>query len=384
MLHWIFFGLAALSLFIGAWQFIAALRIPLHRRRAAPASLPAITLLKPLKGCDEETERCLASWLTQDFPAPLQILFGVASPDDPVCELARRLIVQHPQRDAQLIICRESLGANAKVSSLAQLERLAQHDVIVVSDADVFVPPDFLAQAATKLVEKSAGLVNCFYRLANPVNLAMQWEAVAVNADFWSQVAQSLTLKPMDFALGAVMMTRRENLREIGGFLSLVNHLADDYQLGHRIARCGHPLALCNVVVDCRSGPMHWPEVWSHQLRWARTIRICQPAPYFFSILSNATIWPLLWLAHAGLATPSPRFALAGFAVCIVFRVVAAHVLMRRLAGAAKEIPPAWLAPAKDILSFVIWALAFTGNHVVWRGTRYRVQRDGVLVPEAK
>ena len=124
----------------------------------------------------------------------------------------------------------------------------------------------------------------------------MQWEAIAINADFWSQVLQSRSLKPLDFALGAVMATRRQHLQEIGGFAGLVDCLADDYQLGNRIARRGHSIALSPVVVECWSAPMGWAEVWKHQLRWARTIRVCQPAPYFFSLLSNATLWPLLWL----------------------------------------------------------------------------------------
>ena len=124
----------------------------------------------------------------------------------------------------------------------------------------------------------------------------MRCEAIAINADFWSQVLQAASLKPLDFALGAVMLTRRKLLAEIGGFTVLANCLADDYQLGHRIAQNGHRIALCPVVVECWHPPMNWYGVWKHQLRWARTIRVCQPVPYFFSILSNATLWPLLWL----------------------------------------------------------------------------------------
>lgn len=384
MLLGTFAALAALSLFIGLWQFTAALRFPLHGRAAPLAAPPAVTLLKPLKGCDAETAACLTSWLTQDYPAPVQILFGVASPADPVCELVRELLARFPRADAQLVICGESLGANAKVSSLVQLERLARHPVIVVSDADVRVPADFLGQAVRPLAEPGVGLVNCFYRLANPANLAMHWEAVATNADFWSQVTQSLTLQPMNFALGAVMLTRREQLHEIGGFTAVVNHLADDYQLGNRIARRGHRLAICPVVVECWSGPLTAAGVWSHQLRWARTIRICQPLPYFFSILSNATVWPLLWLGVAA-ATASDLAVLApplvGAALCLAFRIAAAGVLLNRLAGAARDTSPAWIAPLKDLLQAAIWALAFLGNHVVWRGLRYRVERDGRLVP---
>src|SRR5205814_1953395 len=115
------------------------------------------------------------------------------------------------------------------------------------------------------------------------------------NADFWSQVLQAQSLKPVDFALGAVMAVPRKQLQEVGGFMAIVDCLADDYQLGNRIVRAGHRVVISPVVVECWSSPMGWKAVWKHQLRWARTIRVCQSLPYFFSILSNATLWPVLF-----------------------------------------------------------------------------------------
>ncbi|HEY2082198.1 MAG TPA: glycosyltransferase, partial [Verrucomicrobiae bacterium] len=316
----IFGSLAVLSFALLIWQWVAARRFPLHRRNADTSFAPALTLLKSLKGADAATEDCLRSWFAQDYGGEVQILFGVVSADDPVCDIVRKLIGEFPQRDAQLVVCPTLIGPNAKVSKLAELEKLAKHDIFVVSDADVRVPPDFLANAIAPLREEgrarhsvraeglaisgahpamagrpTVGLVNCFYRLANPSTLAMQWEAIAINADFWSQVLQSQTLKPLDFALGAVMLVRRGCVMEIGGFKSLADCLADDYQLGNRIARQGHRIVLSPMVVECWDPPMGWRAVWKHQLRWARTIRVCQPMPYFFSILSNAGFWALLW-----------------------------------------------------------------------------------------
>ena len=202
----------------------------------------------------------------------------------------------------------------------------------------------------------------------------MQWEAIAINADFWSQVLQSQSLKPLDFALGAVMVTRRKHLEEIGGFKALTDCLADDYQLGNRIARKGHRIALCPVVVECWDPPMTWRAVWKHQLRWARTIRVCQPAPYFFSILSNATLWPLLWL----LLAPA-KGSLTIFAAVLCVRIFTALDLQSRLTRSLGHAPFLWLAPFKDLLQAGIWLCAFAGNHIEWRGQPYRLRRDGTL-----
>jgi ceramide glucosyltransferase len=403
VLNAILAALALLSLALMLWQWLAARRFPLHQRLAPPMNPPALTLLKPLKGCDAFTEDCLRSWFTQQYPGPVQILFGVASAADPVAKVVRKLQQEFPASDAQLIVCGSLLGTNAKVAQLAQMDPLAKHDLLIISDADVRVPPDLLTNLSFNpsvpplLHQESCGLACCFYRLANPSTLAMQWEAIAINADFWSQVLQSRSLKPIDFALGAVMATRRKCLEEIGGFKTLADCLADDYQLGNRIARSGHSIAICPVVVECWSAPMGWAAVWKHQLRWARTIRVCQPVPYFFSILSNPTLWPLLWLA----ARPAP--SVCAFAcLCLLVRMVAALDLQRRLSpnpppggrasSRAKASPedrargnadPSiryfWLVPVKDLLQAAIWLLAFLGNRIEWRGHKLRLRQDGTL-----
>jgi ceramide glucosyltransferase len=252
---------------------------------------------------------------------------------------------------------------------------MAKHNLIIISDADVRAPPDLLVNVVAPLREPTVGLVNCFYRIANPSTLAMQWEAVAINADFWSQVLQSQSLKPLDFALGAVMATSLKRLQGIGGFGALANCLADDYQLGNRIARQGYRVALCPVVVECWSAPMGWAAVWKHQLRWARTIRVCQPWPYFFSILSNATCWPVLWLAFN---PTSPVLVLS--MACLFSRIATAFDLQRRLDRTLGHLAYCWMPLLKDILQAFIWLLAFLGNRVEWRGERLRLRPDGTLV----
>jgi len=381
LLNTIFFALALLSQAIAVWQWLAARKFPLHRKTADPVFAPAISLLKPLKGCDETTAASLASWLKQNYAGPLQILFGVAEENDPVCAVVRQLLAENPNVTAQLVVCKDLQGTNAKVAKLAQLARLARHDLILISDADVRVQPDFIANFVMPMRDEKTALVNCFYRLANPTTTAMRWEAVAINADFWSQVLQSASLKPLDFALGAAILLQRKSLDEIGGFASLADCLADDYQLGHRIAKHGHRIALCPVVVECWDAPMQWMDVWKHQLRWARTIRVCQPLPYFFSILSNATFWALLWFVAALAAAKTICTPLAA-TVVVLIRIGLAQNLQRRFTPERRLISPAWLVPMKDLLQAAIWFSAFAGNTVEWRGRKMRLRRDGTLIED--
>jgi len=411
MLNGVFGTLALLSLLLLLWQWLAARRFPLHRRLPPTDFHPGVTLLKPLKGSDPFTEACLRTWFEQDYPGPIQILFAVASADDPVCAIVRDLIQHFPDRDAQLIICGPLRGANAKVSKLCEIEKLARHDLLVISDADVKAPPDYLRNAVAPLQNPQTGLVNSFYILANPTTSAMTWEAFAINVDFWSQVLQACSLKPMDFALGAVMLIRRQQLREIGGFEALADCLADDYQLGNRIRRRGYKLEICPVVVECWSHPMGWREVWNHQLRWARTVRVCQPVPYFFSILSNPTLWPLLWFlasfSSSSSFSSSTLLSASFLLLCLATRFLFSRDLYRRVSSVQCSVislskptssieHPETSAPnhkssiinhkfllpfLKDLLQLPIWAGAFLGNTIEWRGQKMKLRPDGTLTP---
>ena len=398
----VFAALTLLSLGLLLWQFAAAARFPLHSRIADESFAPPITILKPLKGFDEHTAACLHSWLTQNYRGGVQVLFGVAGQTDPAGDIVRELLRKFPDVDAELVFTPEPLGSNAKIATVTQLMRRAKHDIICLSDADVCVPMDFLANAVAPLRDAGVGLVNCFYQLANPATLAMRWEAIAVNADFWSQVLQSNTIKPQDFALGAAMITRRAMLAKIGGFESLLDYLADDYQLGHKIAGTGARIELSPVVVECWSKRMNFQEVWRHQLRWARTIRVSQPFPYLFSILSNVTLWALLLAAFSDFGRFPPdsvvyddrapnwlaamemfQVHLAGIAALMVIsvRCFIATRLCLRLTQRRDILGYWWLAPAKDFLQVGLWAASFLGNTVEWCGKRFRLTRGGKLTP---
>lgn len=371
--------LAILSGLLTLWRWWASERFPLHAPQPAPESLPGLTVLKPLKDCNSETRRCLKSWFEQRYPGPIQILFGVASIADPVCDLVRELIAEFPSVDARLLICGNDLGANQKVSTLRQLEPHIRHPLVMVSDADVEVPPHFTATLGTRLAAPDAGLVNCFYRLANPSTLAMQWEAIAINADFWSQVLQARILGPIDFALGAVMSVPLAVLQKIGGFAPLADYLADDYELGRRVARAGGKIDFVSEVAGCREGAAGWKEVWTHQVRWARTIRACRPVPYFMSALGNATLWPVLWLALGTNPLAAP-FCLGA----ILFRIITAGRQQARLTRSNAHWAFCWMTPMKDILDLLVWAEAFLGNTVVWRGEGYRILEGGKLLKLAR
>jgi ceramide glucosyltransferase len=367
--HIVLGSLAFLSLGLLFWQWILGRRLALHHRSDDVSFRPSVSVLKPVKGVDTEMRGCLESWLRQDYPADLEILFGVERDDLNAIALIESL--GDPR--ARLIVIDGLSGVNAKAAKLEALAAEAMNEVVCVSDADTFVPADFLLQFIQPLRNGQVGMVNCFYLLANMRNGAMWWEAIGINADFWGQVLQSNSLKPMDFALGAVIGMRREVLDEIGGFGAVVNHLADDFQLGRRVAEQGRRIELVPLVAECREAEFGWRQAWTHQLRWARTIRVCRPGGYFASILNNTTLWLLLWLAAP--VPPMGCIVAAG----LLLRVLVAANLMRHLTGNDRHVPWLWLVWVKDLLGALLWLGAFLGNTVSWRGDRFRILPGGKL-----
>lgn len=365
------FGYQLLAL-ISLWRFFA---------QGPPAQArppyPGVTVLISVRGREEATRACLESFLTQDYH-PYQVLFGVADPQDPVLPLLEELQVAFPQAAVDLMVCPEKLGHNPKISVLRQLEGQARHEVLVLADADVQVAPDFLSRTVAALAEPGVGLVTCPYRAGPAHTLGAQLEALTISADFIPSVAVAYYLEGIRFALGAAMVLPRRVLAEIGGLAALADFLADDYQLGRRVADAGYRVRLLPYVVETENPRLSLRAYLAHQLRWARTYRVCRPKGYLGYGITHALVYALALCLASG---PAP-YALGLLGLTLAGRWALAYFAERRclqgrLSGAALG-----LLPLKDILSFGLWLASFGGNRVTWQTDHFRVSREGKLLPK--
>ena len=337
---------------------------------------PGVTILKPVKGWDPDTRECLASFLTQEY-APYEVLFGVADPEDPALPGLRELAAAHPGVPVQVLLCPEPQGLNPKVSILRQLLPRAQYDLLVIADADVRVGPGFLAAAAAALSRPGMGLVSCPYRAGRVPTLGATLESLTIAGDFLPSVAVARCVEGVDFALGAAMALTREALTAIGGLAPLADHLADDYQLGHRIRRAGFRVDLLPYVVETVAPDMSLRDYFLHQVRWSRTYRVCRPWGYLAYGITHVLALALIVWWQSGFALWAGVLA-AGTAG---LRMALTRESLRQcLKG---DLPPAALAlvPLKDLLAVGFWASSFLGRTVFWRGRRFRLSADGRLKP---
>ena len=364
-----------------AYQVLALVSLGRFFQKQLPspdlAEPPGITVFKPVKGLDQESRECLQSFLTQDYH-PYQVLFGVADAADPVVPLLHELRREAPPGRLEIIFCPENLGHNPKVSTLRQLEPQARYDLMVVADGDVKVGPDFLGRMAAALQEPGVGLVSCPYRAGASRSLGSWLEALTISADFIPSVAVAHYVEGIRFALGAAMAFTRAALESIGGFAALGDYLADDYQLGFRVAATGLQVKILPYVVETSNPQMSCRDYLAHQLRWARTYRICRPAGYLAYGITHALVYSLIILAAAG---PVP-WAWGLVAATLVLRGALAGFSERRGLGGDLPLWAFALLPVKDLLAFGLWLASFLGDRVAWGGQTYRVTPEGKLAPE--
>ena len=369
-------------LLTAAWfyQFLALVSLGRFFRPSPSAppveTGPGITVFKPLKGLSPLSRECLTSFLTQDYH-PYQVLFGVRDPNDPVLTLLRELARAYPRCDLSVVICPEDLGLNPKVSTLRQLMPRARYDLLVIADGDVKVGPDYLAHVAAAFSQPGVGLVSCPYRAGLSRTLGSTLEALTIAADFIPSVAVANYVEGIRFALGATMALTRQALAAIGGLAPLADFLADDYQLGFRIAQTGLQVKILPYVVSTNNPEMSFSDYLAHQLRWARTYRVCRPGGYLAYGITHALVYSLAILLASGLAP----WAWGLVAATLVLRGTLAVFSERRCLKGSLPLSAFALLPVKDLLAFGLWLASFLGHRVTWGGRSFRVTPEGKLTP---
>jgi ceramide glucosyltransferase len=345
--------------------------VRMQLREPASRSTPPVSILKPVRGRDPRFYEAIRSHATLDYPR-YEILFGVKDPADPAIADIRRLQAEFPQREIRLVLTTRD-APNGKVAVLTELADLARHPILLVNDSDIVVEPDYLRRVVAPLDDPQTGVVTCLYR-ACAESWPGRWEAIGIATEFAPSVLVAPLVGVDSFALGSTMVFRATQLAAIGGFAALECYLADDYQLGTHIAQLGYRVVLSPVVVATNLSGASWSEVWRHQLRWSRTIRVSRTAGYYGYLATQAAFWSVI-AAVAGHGWVALGVLSARLATGIV---VGRGVLRDR------QVSRYWyLMPLRDLWGFCVWVAGLSGDVVEWRGQKLRLSADGKISSKA-
>ncbi|HTV54177.1 MAG TPA: bacteriohopanetetrol glucosamine biosynthesis glycosyltransferase HpnI [Terriglobia bacterium] len=387
-------SVTTLVTFASLFYFMAALwaaRGFLRRRPAAPAGFaPAVSILKPLKGFDPGMFEAFASHCSQQYAGEYELLFGVSSLDDPAVAAVQRLQAEFPDepghRAIRLVLCPEKLGLNGKVSNVIQLAGQARFDYLIVNDSDIHVSPRYLScilapfaslQPTRSGINKPVGLVTAPYRGLAHGTLGSKMEALGISTDFFPGVLTALMMDgEIRFGLGSTLAVSRTALAAAGDFEPLVNALADDYQLGLRIANAGYAVVVSREVVDTSVPAYSLSGYFAHQLRWARAVRDSRKLGYLGLLFTFGL--PLAVLNCIASACSLPSLALLSLVVAA--RITVALAIGVGLLRDRQVLRDLWLLPLRDFCALWVWIWSFAGNTVTWRGESFAL-KDGTLTP---
>lgn len=333
-------------------------------RKEAAARQP-VSVLKPLAGLDAGLEDNLRSFFAQDYPH-FELLFAVREAGDPAAAVVRALQAEYPGVSSRLLVAGEPPYANAKVWKLQRLLEAAAHELIVMSDSDVRVRPDLLAEVNREFADPGVGLATCPFRTEGGGGLWPRLEAAGLNTTYWANALTARMLDGVKFAIGATIAVRRGVLEGVGGFGQLREYLAEDFMMGRLAAEAGYGVILAGAVVEHRLGDADARKSWRHRMRWSRSTRRSRPWGYAGQLFTMP-----LPLALALVAAAPAWWPLAAAAVAA--RAASAAAVARTLGART----PWLLLPLEDLLAFAAWIAGFFGSTVEWRGRIYEVLRDG-------
>ena len=375
------FALSAIASFIASiYVLFTYVGIRRFRRRwlnqTTPDFSPPVTLLKPLCGLDFELYENLRSFCEQDYPC-FQVIFAIRSDDDPAVDVVERIIAEFPDRDISMVVDPSVHGANLKISNLINAYSAAKHDLLIISDSDMRVGPNYLTKVSQPFRDAQMGVVTCLYRGVSAGNFLSNMASLQINEWFLPSVLASGLLQGDRYCFGATMAVRRDVLTRAGGLEALANVLADDHMIGKFALDQGYKLELSSYVVDNPVNERSFRALFAHELRWARTIWILNPAGHFFSFLINTISVAAVSMAVNDLTLDIDAIEVAVIAIAVILRLA-----MHAVVSKALDVPrpaPYWMVPLRDVMSFVVWASSFMNRNVHWRGATLQTKADGTI-----
>jgi ceramide glucosyltransferase len=341
----------------------------------APSAYPPVTILKPLYLGEPGLSDNLESFFAQDYPGPMQIVFGVHDERDPAALVVRQLQARYPHRDSVIVADGALHGSNAKISNLINMLPAARHDILVLSDSDITVSKRWLRHVTDALAVPGVGLVTCLYTgevARSEDGIWSRLSAMGTSYDFLPNVVMGTSLGLAEPCMGSTIALTRAMLDEIGGFMAFADYLADDYEIGRAVRARGHALAIPAMGVGHTAAEASAGDLFRHELRWTRTIRTLNPLGHLGSVVTFG--FPIALIA--ALLLDFSWFSVAVIGVTLLARLF----LKRRIDGIfGTYAGPFWLLPVRDLLSFAVFVTSQFGETVHWRGSRFSVETSGAL-----
>lgn len=299
----------------------------------------------------------------------------MASFEDPAYPVVKKLLENHPQVSAKLIVQPVELGPNPKVNNMMRSYELAQNDLILISDSNVRVRADYLKRLSNSVRDKKVGMVTAVISGFESKGMGGKLESIFLNT-FYARWMRLLFFIGRPCVVGKCMLFRKSVAKRFGGIGVLARYLAEDYMAGEAVKRLGLKVVLAQEPVNQCIGKLTLKQFWSRHIRWGR-IRKSQ---VFLAFL----IEPLL-----GSVVSGGLGATAGY---FIYHIHPLGFFILHMSGwFLLELPLFWRSQTKlavldfifwlirEFLAFPLWLNIALGNTVHWRGKNLTLEPGGLL-----
>jgi ceramide glucosyltransferase len=363
----------------GALRFFREARAA-RRHEGRIQKFSAVTLLKPVHGLEAQLRENIESFFNQDYPE-FEIIFGADTADDAALAVVREVSARYPKVPCRIVVSDgPDAFANRTAYCFYRTAEFAQHEILVTSDSDVEVTPDYLRAVVAPFVDTDVAMLTCVYRGKNAAGFWSGLTAIGMSVEMTAGVLVANMLEGgVKFGLGPTIVVKKDALEHIGGFKALGEYMSNDFVLGNRIAEAGYKTVLSEYAVSHVVNQANFRKMWDNQLRWAKSTRYSRPAGHLGSGLIFAVPYGLLGL-FAGLALGKPVLGIALFVASLVNRVLESWLVGWLVVRDPVALKQFWLYPLRDLLGFAIWVMSYGTSPAVWRNSRYEYKGEKIVL----
>jgi len=385
LIEWIFLALAGMgtissTIFLGlalagAWHYLRASR---SGEAVQDSYFPPVSVLKPVHGIEPALRENIESFFRQEYP-DYEILIAAAEENDAALPVVREVCARYPHISSKVLVTGTPPWPNPPAYAFHCMTAISRHDILVTSDSDVRVGPNYLREVVAPLLDKKNGLVTCLYRGKNLGGFWSAMDAIGMSVEMTAGVLVANLLEGMKFGLGPTIAVRKDALAKIGGYPAVGDYFSNDFAIGNFVAKAGYRVILSRYVIDHVVPHMTFRRMWERQVRWAKGTRDSRPKGHFGTGLIFAMPYGILGFASATLLG-FPGLALLLLGAALLNRLIECWVIGWKVVRDPQARNAVWLYPVRDIFGFLVWCASYLSRRAVWRDSQYRLVEGGRIV----
>jgi ceramide glucosyltransferase len=341
-------------------------------------ALPPVSVLKPVHGAEARLRENIESFFVQDYPN-YEIIFAADEENDAALDIIREIAARHPKINCRILVTGPPQYPNPPASSFTRMAEIASHEILVTSDSDVEVAPDYLFQVVPPMLDRSVGMLTCVYRGKNVGGFWSGMDAIGMSIEMTAGVVTANLLEGMKFGLGPTIVTRKDSIAKIGGYRVTAEYFSNDFVIGNFIEKAGYRVVLSRHVIDHVVPPMTFKKMWDRQVRWAKGTRWSRPKGHFGTGLVFAVPYGILGLI-GGVLAGHWILGASLFLVTLLNRMIESWTIGWGVVRDPVARNRAWLYPVRDLLGFAVWCASYLSKRAVWRDKRYQLVKGGRIV----